>query len=773
MISDAKLDRADGSQPRAADHRPNTLVGSPVRRVEDLRFVQGRGEYIADIRRDGQLAAAFVRSTIAHGHLRTIDRRSACAMPGVRAILTAEDFAGTIPTIPFRLPNPSIAPYAQPVIAHGKVRYVGEPIAVVLADTEAQAEDAAEAVGVIIDELPPVLVASDAERSKTQLFDTGTNIACVFTATKGDVDAAFAAADLVVAETVSTQRQIAMPMETRGLLAEWNEGLDHLQMFGAAKLPFFNRRAMAAMMGLAETQVDYIELDVGGGFGARGEFYPEDFLVAFAAHRLRRPVKWIEGRREHFLATGHARESRAEVEFAFRRDGVLLGARGILRGNIGAYMRPNGTTPIRNMAQFLAGPYRISNIRFEGRGIVTNKTPAGTYRGPGRYEGCLACETILDTAAAKLAIDRLEIRRRNLLTQADMPYPLPTVAPDERAESIACDSGDYRQAFERCLIESHWMEKIHMQGRFIDGRWHGLGIGSFIEGGASGPQENARIAIEGGGVVVYAGSSAVGQGLETILAQIAADALEVPLAQVTVRHGSTTYLDKGWGSYGSRATVMGGCAVQAAAAGLLARFRDAAATRLGVAPSALRIANGRAEIEEGANIALCALTGLASDGQFRNAKPTYSFGTAMAHVAVDPETGTVEVIDYLVVDDVGRIINPLTLHGQVQGAALQGMGSVFREELVYDDAGQLCVGSLMDYSVPLADDYPHIRCISEANYPSPNNPLGAKGAGEGGIIPVGAVILNAVTAALAPLGVRPRELPLTPLRIWTLIHRKE
>jgi len=755
---------------RADDQRRNTLVGSPVRRVEDLRLLQGRGEFIADMRREGQLAAAFVRSAVAHGHLREIDCRAARAMPGVHAIVTAEDFAGDIPRIPFRRPNPSTAPYAQPVIASHKVRYVGEPVAVVFADTEGEAEDAAEAIGVVIDELPPALAPADAERSKSHLFGTGTNIACVFIASKGDVDAAFAAADLIVAEAVGTQRQIVMPMETRGLLAEWNEGLDHLNMFGAAKLPFFNRQVMAKMMGLAETQVDYIELDVGGGFGARGEFYSEDFLVAFGARRLRRPVKWIEGRREHFLATGHARESQLEVEFAFRRDGTILGARGILRGNVGAYLRTNGTTAISNMAQFLSGPYRIPNIHLESRAIVTNKTPAGTYRGPGRYEGCLACETVLDSAAVQLDIDRLAIRRRNLLVEADMPYQLAAIVPSERPENIACDSGDYRHAFERCLVESRWMEKIHLQGQFIDGRWHGLGIGSYIEGGASGPQENARIAIEDGGVIVYAGSSAVGQGLETVLAQIAADALEVPLAHVTVRHGSTNYLEEGWGSYGSRATVMGGCAVQAAAMGLLGRFRDAAATRLGVDPSALRIANGKAETADGASIALTAMTGLASDGHFRNSKPTYSFGTAMAHVAVDPETGVVEVVDYLVVDDVGRIINPLTLHGQVQGAAVQGMGSVFSEELVYDEAGQLCVGSLMDYSLPLADDYPQVHCITEENYPSPNNPLGAKGAGEGGIIPVGGVVLNAVAAALAPLGVRPRQLPLTPFRIWKLIH---
>ncbi len=752
---------------------PNTYVGQPIERVEDLRFLRGRGQYIDDIKRDDQVCAAFVRSAVAHGRVRSIDATAALAMPGVRAVITAADFDGPIPTIPFRRPNPSIGPYAQPVIASDKVRYVGEPVAVVIADTAERAEDAAQEVVLDIEELPAIVGMAPAEANEVLLFEAaGGNVASVFVGTLGDAAAAFAAADRVVRGAFRTQRQTAMPMETRGLLAEWNATTSHLTMFGAAKLPFFNRRAMAAMMNLPEAQVDYIELDVGGGFGARGEFYPEDFLLAFAARRLGCPVKWIEDRREHFLATGHARESACDIEFALRSDGIILGARGTLFSNIGAYVRPNGITPARNMVQFLSGPYRIPNIHFEGRGIVTNKTPAGTYRGPGRYEGCFYCEQMLDLSADKLGLDRLEIRRRNLLTDADMPYRLATISPSDGAAETFCDSGDYRSTFERCIIESGWAEKAQLQGRLIDGRYHGLAIGNFIEGGASGPQENARIDVEADGMVsVYAGSSAIGQGTETVLGQIAADALEIPFERITVLHGSTTYLSEGWGSYGSRGTVMGGSAVIDAAQGLIAKFRGAAAIALDVAEKELHIANGVASAPNGRSVKLAQMAGLSCDGSFKNSKATYTFGAAMAHVAVDPKTGHVAVIDYLAVDDVGRIINPLTLHGQVTGAAVQGLGSVFSEELVYDESGQILVGSLADYLVPLATDYPTIRCVSLENYPSPNNPLGAKGAGEGGIIPVGGVVLSAVTAALQSLGVRPRELPISPPKLWALIQQ--
>jgi carbon-monoxide dehydrogenase large subunit len=754
--------------------RVNTFIGSPVERVEDLRFLRGRGQYLDDLTREGEWHAAIVRSPVAHGRLRSIDTAAALAMPGVHAVLTAADIGQPIPTIPFRRPNPTIAPYAQPVIADATVRYVGEPLAVVLADAAALAEDAAGAVVFAIDHLPAVTDRHASAQGDVLLFEsTGSNRAALITASKGDVASAFRAAAHTRRETLRTQRLSAMPMETRGLLAEWDAAAGKLQVSGAAKLPFFNRRAMAQMMGLPEEAVDYLEFDVGGGFGARGEFYPEDFLVAFAAHRFGRPIKWVEDRREHFMAIAHSRETECEIEMAFDRDGTILGLRGDIYVDIGAYVRPNGMTPVRNAAQFTSGPYRIPNIHLDAHALVSNKTPAGTYRGPGRFEGCFFCERMLDMAANELGLDRLAIRRRNLISAGEMPYGLASVSPNDGFGDTQCDSGDYSSTFDRCVTEARWREKEPLQGRLIEGRYHGLGIACFIEGGASGPRESARIALEpGGGVAVYVGSSAVGQGIETILGQIAADALELPLERIRIYHGSTTYLAEGFGSYGSRSTVMGGCAIVLAATALIDKFRAVAAQRLGVAAASIEIAGGVARAGDGRSLTLreAADAALGADGTFANSKSTYTYGTAIAHVAVDPKTGRVDVIDYVVVDDVGRIINPLTLHGQVIGAAVQGLGSVFSEEIVYDRNGQLLVGSLADYMIPVATDYPRLHAISLELHPSPNNPLGAKGAGEGGIIPVGGAVANAVAAALRPLGVEPRALPLTPPRVWQLIR---
>ncbi|HEY2230933.1 MAG TPA: molybdopterin cofactor-binding domain-containing protein, partial [Xanthobacteraceae bacterium] len=483
------------------------------------------------------------------------------------------------------------------------------------------------------------------------------------------------------------------------------------------------------------------------------------------------PIKWVEDRREHFMAIAHSRETDCEIEMAFDRDGVILGLRGDIYCDIGAYVRPNGLTPVRNAAQFTSGPYRIPAIHLSAHALTSNKTPSGTYRGPGRFEGCFFCERMLDLAAQDLGLDRLAIRRRNLIALGEMPYPLASVLPNDGFGETACDSGDYASPFDRCVAEARWNEKAPLQGKLIDGRYHGLGIACFIEGGASGPRENARIAVESdGGVSVYVGSSAVGQGIETILAQIAADALELPLERISIYHGSTDYLVEGFGSYGSRSTVMGGCAIVLAARALTERFRAAAADWLGVAADALVVEGGVASAADGRKLSLHEVGALGAEGTFSNSKSTYTYGTAIAHVAVDPKTGQVEVIDYAVVDDVGRIINPFTLHGQVIGAAVQGLGSVFTEEVAYDADGQLLVGSLADYMIPIATDYPQLRAISLELHPSPNNPLGAKGAGEGGIIPVGGALANAVAAALRPLGVEPRQLPLTPARVWELIR---
>src|SRR4051794_24121906 len=752
--------------------RVNTLIGSPIERVEDLRFVQGRGQFVDDLNRPGQWHAAIVRSPLAHGCIRSIDASAALAVPGVRAVVTAREVGPQIPVIPFRRPIPTIVPYAQPVIAAEVVRYVGEPVAMVLADNAGLAEDAVQSVALDIEPLPPIVDhRASAEGDVILIAGTTSNCASVFTAVTGDVAQAFSNAPYTRREQFRVQRMTAMPMETRGLLAEWDGG--RLSVSGAAKLPFFNRRAMASMMGLPEQAVDYVEFDVGGGFGARGEFYPEDFLVAFAARKFGHSVKWVEDRREHFMATGHSRECECDIEIALDRDGMITGLRGDLYCDIGAYVRPNGTTPVRNVAQFTAGPYRIPNLHLEAHALTTNKTPSGTYRGPGRFEGCFFMERMLDIAARDLGIDRVELRRRNLISFGEMPYPLAPVRPNDGFGDTACDSGDYSTTLDRCLAEARWSEKANLQGKLIGGRYHGLGIACFIEGGGSGPREHARIEVESDGTFsVYVGSSAIGQGIETIMAQIAADALEAPLERIKIMHGSTTYLAEGFGSYGSRSTVMGGSAILVTAQALLEQFRTAAAKRLGVGAGDITVGECVAVTADGRKVSIADIADekLVADGVFSNSKATYTYGTGIAHVTVDAGTGHVEVIDYVVVDDVGRVINPETLHGQVLGAAVQGMGSVFTEEIAYDEDGQLLVGSLADYLVPLASDYPQMRAISLELHPSPNNPLGAKGAGEGGLIPVGGAVANAVASALSALGVEPRVLPLTPPRVWQLIQ---
>jgi carbon-monoxide dehydrogenase large subunit len=753
--------------------QPNTYVGAAVERIEDLRFLRGRGCYLDDLSRPGQWHAAFVRSAIAHGRIRTIDGTAALAMRGVRAVVTGADIGPAIPVIPFRRPNPTIAPYAQPVIAAQTVRYVGEPVAMLLADSPELAEDAALAVTLDIESLPVVADRATSVAGATLLFPgTATNCATTFTAEIGDVTAAFRDAPYRRRETFRVQRQTAFPMETRGLIAEWDAAACHLTMSGAAKLPFFNRRTLATMMGLPETAVDYIEYDVGGGFGARGEFYPEDFLCAFAARMFNRPIKWVEDRREHFMTIAHAREAEAEIEIALERDGTIRGIRGEIFVDVGAYVRPNGTTPVRNVAQFLAGPYRVPHLRIEACAMVSNKTPTGTFRAPGRYEGSFFCERMLDLAARDLGIDRLDIRRRNLVTAPEMPWRLAPIVPDDGLGKTQCDSGDYTRTFDRAIAEFGWAEKVRLNGRLIEGRYHGLGVACFIEGGGSGPREHARMDVEANGsVAVYVGSSAIGQGIETIMGQIAADALHVTLSRVRVLHASTTYLRDGFGSYGSRATVMGGSAIIDAANNLIAALRAAAATRLGLPQDDIRLVDGTAHSADGRSLPWSEFAGVSVEGVFKSSKPTYSYGTAAVHLTVDPRTGHVDVLDYLVVDDVGRIVNPTTLHGQVIGGAVQGCGSVFGEHLAYDEHGQLLVASLADYLVPLATDYPNLRAVSLEEYPSPNNPLGVKGAGEGGVIPVGGAIANAVAAALGSLGVEPRELPLSPPAVWRLIQQ--
>jgi carbon-monoxide dehydrogenase large subunit len=738
-----------------------------------LRFLRGRGEYVDDIRREGQLCAFILRSPIAHGRINAIGTARARSIPGVHAVMTASDLPRPIPTVNIRLqPMPSLVPFHQPVLASEKVRYVGEPIAVVLADSMALAEDAAGAVDLDIEPLPAITDRYASCADETLIFEAhGSNLAIRYTAFLGDADAAFKSAPYTRAEKFRVHRHAAVPMEPRGLLAEWDAAKGKLIVNGAAKVAFFNRRMLAEKMGLSEDAVDLVENDVGGGFGARGEFYPEDFLIPFAARFTGRPVKWTEDRRENLMATQHARDADCEVEIACARDGTILGLRGAAFCDVGAYIRTNGLVAPRNIAQFMSGPYRIPNIHIESSVQFSNKTPSGTYRGPGRYETDFFRERLFDLVAHDLKIDRVEFRRRNLVAKNEMPYHIAHITPYEADTEY--DSGNYASALKRCLDEFDWAKKSAVEGRLIGGRYHGIAIGCFIEGGAAGPKENARMVVgPDGSVTVYVGSSAIGQGLETVFAQIAADALEMSFDRVRVLHGSTTLLREGYGSYHSRAVVMGGSAMLAAAESLREEIRKCGAKRFGCSAAEITIDDETILGPNGKSVKLAELASsgaLTSEGSFANHHHTYSYGAHAAHVAVDPNTGHVEIIDYVAVEDVGRIINPSTLRGQVLGALVQGLGGTFLERFAYDANGQPLSTSFADYLMPTASDFPNIRVFLMEEEPSPINPLGAKGAGEGGIIPVGGVIANAVASALQSLGAGPHELPLSPSNVWRLI----
>jgi carbon-monoxide dehydrogenase large subunit len=750
----------------------NALIGSPIERLEDLRFLTGRGQYTDDLHDDRMLHAVILRSAVAHGRIRSIDVTAALKKPGVHAVITAADI-GEVPTIPLRHdPLPTARRYVQPIIAVDKVRFVGEAMAVVVADSIALGEDALEAIVVDIESLPAVVERDAARRGETLLFEeTDGNCAGTIVATRGDdIDAIFKNAPYRRREFFSVQRHGAVPMEPRSLIADWDEAKQRVTVSGACKVPYTNRRALAAMMNLPETSVRQLEYDVGGGFGARGEFYPEDYLIPFAAKVVGRPVKWVEDRRENLMTLSHARDAACDLEIACTGDGTILALRGEAFADIGAYMRTNGATASRNISQIMSGPYRIPHVRMDVNLIVTNKTPSGTYRGPGRFEADFCRERLFDLVAADLGIDRVEFRRRNLVAESEMPYQLATVQVlNIKAE---CDSGNYQTTLDRCLAEFKWAERAKLQGKLIEARYHGIAVGCYLEGGGTGPKENAKLVIEPeGSIAVYVGSSSVGQGVETVFSQIAADALEVPMERISkVYKGSTDYLAEGFGSFSSRSIVMGGNAIVNAANSLRDQIRAAAAKRLNCAANEIGFDRGMAVGPNRAAIDLKEFAGLFADGTHASNKRTYSYGAHAAYVAVDPRTGQVELIDYVAVEDVGRIVNPLTLHGQCVGAVVQGLGGTLLEHFIYDENGQFLTGSLADYLLPTASDFPNIRAVALEEKPSPINPMGFKGAGEGGIIPVGGVVANAVAAALGSLGVKLYELPLSPPRVWQLIQ---
>ncbi len=753
-------------------HPSESLIGAPIERFEDLRFLRGKGQYVSDVILPEQAYAVILRSSIAHGRIVSIDTTHANALPGIIRVITAADLGDNIPKVPMRMEQRAeYKAFEQPALARTKVRYVGEPIAVVVAESQAIGEDALDAIAVDIEPLPAIVDRDDAVAGDVLLFEeNGSNQPAKLTGLKGDADAIFATAPYTRREKFQVHRHSGIPMETRGIVADWDEDEQQLRFYGAIKMPFENRATLAQMMDVPEAAVTLIEKDNGGGFGIRGEFYPEDFLIPFASRLVRRPVKWLEDRREHFMAAHHAREAECEIEIACDEAGRMLALRASAWVNSGAYLSTSGAVQPRNIAQVGTGPYRIEHIKIDSNIYVSNKTPIGTYRGPGRFEADFFRERLIDLVAGDFGIDRVEFRRMNLIKPIDMPYPLATVMPTNIATET--DSGDYAQTLARCLADFGWEARSARSGTQIDGRYHGIAVGCYIEG-AGGGKEGARLTLEADGTVtVGVGSSAIGQGVETVFAQIAGDALDLPLERIRpIKHGSTDIVDEGVGAFSSRSTVMGGTAVMDAAAQLNLQIRESAARRLQCTTDAVELRDGAAHGPAGGVVTYAEVSGDVTpvEGRFVSTKRTYSYGAHAVEVAVDPGTGDVRVIDYIAVEDVGRIVNPITLHGQCVGSIVQGLGGAILEQFNYDGDGQLLTGSFADYLMPSATDFPSIHVVALEEHPCPNNPMGAKGAGEGGIIPTGGLIANAVADALAQFDIQPMALPLSPITIWRLL----
>ncbi|PWT93139.1 MAG: xanthine dehydrogenase family protein molybdopterin-binding subunit, partial [Proteobacteria bacterium] len=644
------------------------------------------------------------------------------------------------------------------------------------------AEDAVSLISAEIEDLPPVVNWERANNRSVLIHEgAGANTSNVEVG-RGDADAAFKAAYYVRRERFSVQRHTAIPMETRGLAAVWEAAEQRLTVFGITKVPFFNRSMLASMLDLPQSSVVMKVADAGGGFGVRGEFYPEDFLIPAIARALNRPVKWIEDRREHFLSTNHSRETTCDLAIACERDGTIVGLRGEITVDIGAYARGTGGTAPTRCAQFLPGPYRIPNFACKVNAYVSNKTPSGTYRGPGRFEANFFRERLIDIAAADLGIDPAEMRRRNFVTAEQMPFNIGRLVAYEQPAQF--DSGHFGVVFERALAEIGWAAKRAIQGCEIDGRYHGIGFASFAESGAGGLKENARIRLALDGMLeVYVGAASSGQGHETVFAQVCADAVQIPLEGIRIVCASTDELEEGFGTWHSRSAVMSGNAVHTTAHALVERLRSLASDYFGRPNVVLEWRDGLFHRNDtDASVDLPTLAVFAAErgetvdvaGTFEHTgmKP-FSYGAHAAHVAVDPRTGQVELVDFIAIEDVGRVLNPLILHGQALGAIVQGLGGTFMEHLRYDEDGQFLSASFADYLLPTATDFPSIRGEFVELALAPGNPLGVKGAGEGGIVAVAAAVTNAISAALSSFGVQVLQLPVSPESIWQSIRASQ
>ena len=751
---------------------PVKFVGRSVPRLEDRPLLIGQGRFAADISFPGQWVMRVVRSPLAHGKIKSIDATAALALPGVHAVWTHADVAH-IPPIPFRLTGlKALEPYRQPVLASDYVRYVGEPVALVFAKDAYVAEDAADLIELDVECLSSVMLAT--EQPGFYDYDLTTE-PDVIGKGYGDVETAFKAAHAVVSLELSIGRHSGVPLETRGAIARYDAAHDILELHGAAKVPHWNRDTLAQMLGRKRESVQLFEGHVGGGFGIRGEIYPEDVLVCAAALTFGRPIKWIEDRREHLIAANHSRQQHHKVRAAIDADGHILGIDDEFFHDNGAYMRTHAATVPDLAAAMLPGPYRVPAYRAVGHIRLTNKTPCGTYRAPGRYESTFVRERLLDAIAAHVGVDTVEIRRRNLLPKSAMPYAL---GLDTLGTHIVYDSGDYARLLDKALELAGWPQlQKNLQKCRAAGELVGAGVAVFVEKSGLGPFDNVRVEVKPDGTVeVVTGVASIGQGVETAIAQICADALGVDYAAINVVHGQTDRIDRGMGAFASRVTVMCGEATRLAASKLREEALRLAAELMQTSAAALDIVDGeivRTGSETGPSMPLAALArtlpdGLSAEDTFESTHMVYPYGVHVVAVRVDAETGGVKIERYAIAYDIGKAVNPKLVEGQIAGGLAQGIGGALLEEFLYDENGEPLSVTFADYLMPTAREVPEISIRITEDAPSPLNPMGLKGAGEGGANPVGAVIASAIDDALGCPGAV-TQLPISPQRLKAIL----
>jgi carbon-monoxide dehydrogenase large subunit len=761
------------------------LLGSPIKRKEDPRLIRGGATYVDDIRLLDLHYLAVVRSPYAHARIRSIDTSAAATMPGVVAVWTYEDVKN-LGLMPIAGVVPDMKLAQRSVLAHDTARFVGDPVAAVVASTRYGAHDAALAVSVEYEPLPIVVDLEAAATSEAALVneELGTNVAYTTTLDVGDVAAAFANADQVVAARLANPRVFPLALEPRGSVAAWDAGSQRLTLWTSTQAPHIVRTLLARMFDVAENRIRVVAPEVGGAFGSKLDLNVDEVLTAVAARAIGKPVKFIEGRRENLLQTTHGRDQINYVEAAVRRDGTILGLKLNIYADLGAYCHLfTASVPTLTLA-LATGPYRIRNFSAELVSCYTNKTPTSAYRGAGRPEATYLLERLMDLIAHDLDLDPVEVRQKNLIHPDEFPYTAVT--------GIQLDSGNYQGALDKAveLIDYAAFRRrqveLQRQGRYI-----GLGLSTYIEISGFAPSasfpwggwESATVRVEPTGTVtVLTGSSPHGQGAETAYAQIIADTLGVPFEDIEVVHGDTDRVQYGLGTYGSRNMAVGASALSRAANRVRDKAVLIAATLLEVSVDDIVLIDGRFSVQGipkvGMTLAEIAAKayrpvglpaviepGLECQAFYEPTNFTTPFGTHIAVVEVDPDTGKVTLERFLGVDDCGTVINPLLKDGQLHGGIAQGVSQALLEEVRYDENGQLLTGTLMDYPVPKADDLPSFE-LHQTVTPTPVNPLGAKGVGEAGTIGSTPAVVNAVMDALRPFGVRHLDMPLRPERIW-------